>query len=921
MAKGVKGAKRARGSPRHARTNPSQTRRRSIYDFFVEGERRVDQNKYCRKSDLVNEASVEIFFVNRLLEDLGYRDSEIKTKESVETITIAHGTRRENVRPDYGIVCREKPKWTLEAKAPVENVDEHLGQSSGYAAALNLRFIGENPVRYYAVTNGLIFKLFNWDEGEPFLTLSFSDFFDDNPKFAILRQHLDAKVMRRLVAPRPTPVQETMVLRRDPEKAKRVFRICHKLIWKAEFKNPQPAFAEFAKLVFVKLWEDRKLRDDPEVKALLDKGEPIAKTKVVFSTQWIDAMSSRYPHPVDDLLFLPLVRTLNEAVDRGEKKRIFDRDEHLKMSPETVREVVEKMQGLDMYGIDEDLNGRMFEEFLSATMRGQALGQYFTPRSIVKLMERLAAPVAKRDRIERVLDGCCGTGGFLIEVLTDMRNQVRANRSLSKEESDQMQKTIANNSIFGIDVGSDPPMARIARINMYLHGDGGSRVYSPNALDKDLRIDPSLDIETKREWEELKGILAEGPSFDCVLTNPPFSMWLSENNPRDQRILARYDLATYGLEGTARRRASLLSRLMFIERYADLLRPGGRLLTVIDDATLGSKKYRFVRDFIRKRFLIRAIISLPGDAFQSAGARAKTSILYLVRRTPDDRDAQPDIFVEEAIYVGLDNVPPTTPPSKAEKAREDALKEAEGIVGEFVQFMTAGKAPFLVPADKAKERLDVKFLLRQSPLDQIWKKEGIPTEPLETLADPVWEPIHPKDNPERRYPMLRVGYDGLASPAESRLGREISYEELMVPKVSDLPVSNISAVYGSVAVMPAGLQAYATPEFTVLRVKPGRIEPVYLWAYLRSPEARARMVSEATGMGRTRVNWGILKSMPVPMLDARERARVIQLYENYVSALRSAMDSNEKATEQLNSALKLDNDWATKRLKSAKPPR
>jgi len=39
------------------------------------------------------------------------------------------------------------------------------------------------------------------------------------------------------------------------------------------------------------------------------------------------------------------------------------------------------------------VNGRMFEAFLAATMRGQALGQFFTPRSIVKLMTQLAAPV------------------------------------------------------------------------------------------------------------------------------------------------------------------------------------------------------------------------------------------------------------------------------------------------------------------------------------------------------------------------------------------------------------------------------------------------------------------------------------------------------------------------------------------------
>jgi len=43
-----------------------------------------------------------------------------------------------------------------------------------------------------------------------------------------------------------------------------------------------------------------------------------------------------------------------------------------------------------MFGIDEDLNGRLFEAFLNATMRGKEFwASIFTPRSIVKLITRL----------------------------------------------------------------------------------------------------------------------------------------------------------------------------------------------------------------------------------------------------------------------------------------------------------------------------------------------------------------------------------------------------------------------------------------------------------------------------------------------------------------------------------------------------
>jgi type I restriction enzyme M protein len=101
---------------------------------------------------------------------------------------------------------------------------------------------------------------------------------------------------------------------------------------------------------------------------------------------------------------------------------------------------------------------------------------------------------------------------------------------------------------------------------------------------------------------------------------------------------------------------------MFIERYHHLLKPGGRLLTVIDDGVLGSKKTAFVREYIRNKFIINGIISLHGDAFQRAGARVKTSVLCLTKKLAEDEE-QPSAFVYETRYVGLDDVPSRTPPS------------------------------------------------------------------------------------------------------------------------------------------------------------------------------------------------------------------------------------------------------------------
>ena len=121
---------------------------------------------------------------------------------------------------------------------------------------------------------------------------------------------------------------------------------------------------------------------------------------------------------------------MKKDIEFRRKKRIFDKDEDLNLRPDTVTDVVRRLQHIDLFGIDEDLNGRLFETFLNATMRGRDLGQFFTPRSVVKMMTRLADLQVTRTRQDRVIDACCGSGGFLIEALTIMRNKVRENGSL-----------------------------------------------------------------------------------------------------------------------------------------------------------------------------------------------------------------------------------------------------------------------------------------------------------------------------------------------------------------------------------------------------------------------------------------------------------------------------------------------------------
>jgi type I restriction enzyme M protein len=875
-------------------------------------------NKYCRSTDLSNEASVESFFVLRLLVDLGYEDREIKPKRSIDEVSVARGRRREPYKPDYLIVAGGRPRWLIDAKATNEQIEDFTYQGAGYALGVNRRF-GDSPLRFYMLTNGLLTRVYAWDQQEAVLSLRFSDFADGNPKYEALRGLLAVAIARSGWSAAAPPPGRSRILRRPTlDEVQRAFLRCHRVIWKAEKMSPQAAFIEFAKLLFVKLWEDRRLRDDPALLALIGRGEPIPTDRVRFSSSWIEGQEPNDPNPVANILFRQLVEFLEQEIAQRRRKRIFDPTDRLRLAPGTVKRVVKELEGFYLFGIDEDLNGRMFEAFLTATMRGQDLGQYFTPRSIVKLITELAEPVASVEKVERVLDACCGTGGFLIEAMTDMRGQIYSNAALTKGERDRLLEEVANQAIFGIDAGKDPPIARVARINMYLHGDGGSRIYMTDGLRRVPQAPESDPLEVRQEVDELARLLAVGPIFDVALTNPPFSMDYSVNAEDEREVLENYDLLTFD----GKRRSALRSSVMFIEQYWRLLVPEGRLLTVIDDSILSSKNYGYVRDFIRSRFIIRAVVSLHGDAFRRAGARAKTSILYLTKRA-DARDTQPAAFVYESRYIGLDDVVPSTRPSVAALAVAAARDEREEIVAAFRSYQSGTAGPWLVPPGRLSDRLDAKYLRPWSvrELEPGWDAAGVRVRPLAALVDHVVDPVALE--PDREYQFLRITYAGIAERGETALGREVSYATISHATAGDIVVSHINAVHGAVGVMPDGMEdVLVSNEFTILRLKPGaNADPYYLWSVLRTSGVVAEWLSGASGVGRHRVTWDTLREQRVPLLQPPERQTAIgDLHRQAIVRDDEAKALREEALGYI-ADLDLEGEAAQDRRARAKPPR
>lgn len=888
------------------------------------------RNLFCSASDLDNEASVEQFFVNRLLTALGYQDSQIAPKTSLESLAISEGRRKVHYRPDYAMKYRSKVRWICDAKAIHESLDDWVGQGASYCFELNRRY-DDDPVEYFMLTNGMTTSLYRWNNNSPVLTLDFDDFTAENSKYRELVLKLSPSTFG--LPPVDVGGGATVTLRRrTPSELNLDFAWAHKQIFKREALSYGSAFMEFVKVIFLKLLSDREVRRSTEATSDEDGSITVPASEVRFSRAWIESLERDHPNPMDAVQFASLLRNLETQIQDGTKKRIFASDEHIRLSNETIKEITARFEHTDLYGMDADLNGRMFETFLNATLRGRDLGQYFTPRSVAKLVTKMAGLRAEPDHVDVVMDACCGTGGFLIEALTEMWHRIDDNGSLSPDERKDLKKRVAEESLYGVDVARDPALARIARINMYLHGDGGSRIYQLDALDKNTRDHDTDDAELRREKAEFRRMLAAHPGgfANVVLTNPPFAKEYSRSQAPEAELLDDYDLAFDAKGGARRALPSMRSSIMFLERYYDLLVPGGLMLSVVDDGILGSKSYESARAWLRERFLIRAVVSLPGDAFQRSQARVKTSLLVMEKRDPEKSQEQPPVFMYYCTAVGIDDSPrQRILPADAER-RALANDEIDAVTSLYQDFR-AGRpsaSPWTVPGSAIVERMDVKAVLpNPGTRTQTWVDAGLDVVLLNDLLRPAAkDPDRAADmidtsevDGSQRY--LRIRYDGFAEAGEPVPVSEGAPSRLFVVRAGDLVFSHINAIHGACAIVPAELDGCViTTEFTACRTA-GEVAERVVWALVRSPVARADLLLLSTGIGRTRIDWRQAAALELPLPSLEEQHAIEQSVLDAEEAERVARQLRHTAQQRVLDTLSMDSAHAQTLLAAFKPPR
>jgi len=373
----------------------------------------------------------------------------------------------------------------------------------------------------------------------------------------------------------------------------------HNTVWQGGKLAPTTAFDEVAKLLFCKLKDERGTINGHHYKFQ------------VGSHETAEDVAQR------------IQKIYGEA--KSDDPQVFK--DKINLNPVIVYNVVEHLQQLSLSKTDLDTKGVAFEIFMKDFFIGK-MGQYFTPRPVVQFCVKMLQP---RQSL-KVVDPSCGSGGFLLYAMDEVR--ALAEENYDAFEAFSSWHSFAEKRLFGIEINDQ--IARVCKMNMIIHDDGHTNVIGHDALS---------------EFEKLQKINPEfkKDSFDLVLSNPPFGATIKK---KESEHIKNFDL---GMNGDAVRQTQK-SEILFIERCIEFAKPKtGKIAIVVPEGVMTNTSLQYVRDYILEHCELLASISLPESAFSHFGAGIKASLLFLRRKGKREKLNNYHVFMGVAKQVGIDS--------------------------------------------------------------------------------------------------------------------------------------------------------------------------------------------------------------------------------------------------------------------------
>ena len=484
------------------------------------------------------------------LSNLGWVVDETKpennvTQERPKTVEQQKALRA--LRPDFVLyrTGTTEPIGIIEAKKPGTPLSAALEQADRYAEAIEAPLIFAYNGSFVDTRHRIPARGLKID-GED------------------VRQFVNHPTSLRFVREGPEILSGFPDVQMSREQLIKIFKRQANLLREAGLQAGLERFGAFSDVLFLKLMDEVcRLREH--------SGE---EPPLLPHLRWSD-FEDRDPddrlHYVKDTVW-PAMKTRFGAV--------FS-DEFPIRKPSIFEKMVRDLSAYNFTGTDVDVKGDAFEYFLKNAYQAvgiKDLGEYFTPRNIVRTMVAMVDPRFG----ERVYDPFCGTGGFLIETFRYIALRVKADARIERQ--------LKNETIHGAELTAT---ARVARMNMILFGDGHSNVAQHDSFEH--RVEERYDV---------------------ILTNPPYSQTTQYGN--------QYKVPTQNGDAIA------------VQHCLDALKPGGRAAILVKDDFLTKKgPIRAVRNLLLASVKNLNVVSLPRGLFQPY-TPTKTSILYFEKQAGRD---------------------------------------------------------------------------------------------------------------------------------------------------------------------------------------------------------------------------------------------------------------------------------------------
>ena len=742
--------------------------------------------------------------IDRNLENLGWKFKGKDKNVFVEQPrTETERKKLGGKRPDYVLYSKEsdKPLIVIEAKKPGVRIDAALEQGIGYARALGAPLV--------FATDGVFCKAFHTGANRtPILN---GEEIDEFIREALALRYLSTYEVNT-VSPK---------VQYDRKELIRVFDEANNMLRGEGLRAGIERFGEFANILFLKLIsENEQIKKESGIQTKFDISCSWDSIKQIASTARIEYINNT------------VYKRLNALYNTDIFTPLQIRDASI------LKEIMDKLDPLMLTDVDSDVKGDAFEYFLKAsTSTKNDLGEYFTPRHIVKTMVRLINPQIG----ETIYDPFCGTGGFLIESFRHIFN------NMARTEANL--KTLRESTVYGNEITNT---ARITKMNMILAGDGHS-----NIAMKDSLANP---IDGTTTYTDENGNVHHN-GFDIVLANMPYSQKTKHGS-------------LYDLPSTNGDSICVQHCLKAINSAAE----NGRMALVVPEGFLFRKDLTKTREYLLDNCQLQSIISLPQGVFLPYTG-VKTDIIYATKvnqkvKSSENRKSFWYFDVKSDGYT-LDNhrrkLETPSDLSKYEEFRKLDKDQTENMLAVGFE---------VIPLDKVRNNSFILVGNRYRTVERTSKFEVVKFADIASLTRGVtYEKFQ---QTTYRTSNIILPADNISLSGELNVQKEIFVDETVTLaedkrlKKNDIFIcmsSGSKEHIGKVAFVDQDTNYYAGGFMGIIRTNSQRCLSKYLYFYLLASEKyreEIKMLTQGANINNISSTINLI-SIPLPPLDIQQQ--------------------------------------------------